>query len=198
MKRITLLLLLALAAASCGNDKKISRTEKNADGTTTTTTMNLAGMSGNADAMTQKMEALKKLQPLNLEQLKALLPEAVNGIPRSSFNTNSMMGFGVAEAEYKQNDKDLKVAIYDCAGEAGAGIFALSYLTQMNMQSESENGYTKTLNFNGAKAIESYDKNSSQSTFTYLSGDRLMVVLTGRNMDNATLKQVAQSLSLKV
>ena len=191
-------LLLALIIASCGDNGKVTHTQKNEDGTVTTTSMNLNAMANTADDVDKKMEDLKKLTPLNLEQLKALLPEAINGVQRSSFNTNSMMGFGVAEANYEQDDKDLKLAIYDCAGEAGAGIFALSYITQMNMQSESDNGYTRTLDFKGVKAIEAYEKNNNQSTFTYIVNDRLMVVLTGRNIDNATLKQVAQNLSFKV
>lgn len=192
-------MLSALVLASCGqNGNVVTHKQKNEDGSVTTTSMNLNAMAASADDMDQKVEDLKKLTPLNLEQLKALLPETLNGIQRSSFNTNSMMGFGLAEASYAQDDKDLKLAIYDCAGEAGSGIFALSYLTQMNMQSESDNGYTRTTDFKGAKAVETYEKNSNQSTLTYIVNDRLMVVLTGRNIDNATLKQLAQDLSFKV
>jgi len=198
MKSSTLPLFLALVMAACGHDGKVTHKQKKEDGTVTTTSMNLNAMANTADDFNQKMEDLKKLTPLNVEQLKALLPEALHGIQRSSFNTNSMMGFGVAEADYRQDDKDLKLAIYDCAGEAGAGIFALSYVTQMNMMSESDNGYTRTLDFKGAKAIEAYEKSNNQSTFTYIVNDRLMVVLTGRNIDNATLKQLAQNLSFKV
>ena len=198
MKSSTLPLFIALVMASCGHDGKVTHTQKDDEGTVTTTSMNLNAMEATADDVNQKMEDLKKLTPLNAEQLKALLPETLNGIQRSSFNTNSMMGFGVAEANYEQDDKDLKLAIYDCAGEAGAGIFALSYTTQMNMQSESDNGYTRTLDFKGAKAIEAYEKNNNQASFTYIVNDRLMVVLTGRNIDNATLKQLAQNLTFKV
>lgn len=198
MKRFSFLFLAGFAVASCGNNGKVTHTQKNADGSITTASMNVSSMVKNSDDMNQKIEDLKKLTPLNLEQLKTLLPETVNGVKRSSFNTNSMMGFGVAEAEYNQDGKDLKVVIYDCAGEAGSGIFALTYMTQMNMQSESDNGYTKTVKFKGSNALEAYDKNSNQSTFTYIANDRLMVILTGINVDNATLQQVAGSLNLNL
>ncbi len=78
------------------------------------------------------------------------------------------------------------VAIYDCAGEAGAGRFAMTYWTKMNVQSESSDGYTKTMDFKGGKTVESYDKGSNQTTLTYVANARLMVVITGKNVIRRT------------
>ena len=191
------LLLAVLLFTACKN-KQFTQTVKNEDGTTTTTTVDVAGISENAEDITQKMEDLKKLTPLSLDQLKALLPEEVNGIKRSSYNANSTMGFSIAEAEYEKDENtDLKLVIYDCAGEAGAGIFGMAYWTKMNMQSESSDGYVKTVDFNGTKAVETYEKGANETALTYVVNDRLMVVITGRNMDNNALRQVAQNLNLK-
>ena len=199
--RVTLatLLIASMLVAACNNHKKISHTEKNADGSTTTTTMDVSDLSTSTDAMNKKMEELKKLTPLTLDQLKGLLPEELNGIKRTSFTTNSTMGFAVAEAEYRKDDSTvIKLDIYDCAGEAGAGIYGLNYWTKMNVQSESSDGYTKTIDFMGNRAVETYEKNNNQYTLTYAAIDRLLVVLSGRNTGIEALKDAAKSLNLKV
>jgi alpha-L-fucosidase len=192
------LLVVTILVSACKNHNKITHTEKNADGSTTTTSVDVSDLTNNTDAMNKKMEELKKLTPLTVDQLKGLLPEELNGIKRTSFSANSTMGFAVAEAEYRKDDSTvIKLDIYDCAGEAGAGIYGLNYWTKMNMQSESSDGYTKTFDFMGNKAVETYEKNSNQYTLTFAANDRLLVVLSGRNTGIDALKDAAKSLKLK-
>ena len=199
MKQILSCTLAAMILIACNNDKKVKYTEKNADGTTTTTSVDASSVKDNTDEMNKKIEELKKLPPLTLDQLKALLPEEVNGIKRTNFNANSSMGFSLAEGEYQKDDTtDIKIALYDCAGESGSSIYSLNYWTKMNIQQESSNGYTKTIDFNGGKAVESYEKNNNESTLTYVANDRLLVVLTGRNISADDLKSAAKNLNLKV
>ncbi|HYH14281.1 MAG TPA: hypothetical protein VD794_03620 [Flavisolibacter sp.] len=195
MKSSTLPLFLALVITSCVQNGKV---QQNDDASAMNSTSSFNAMAITIDDVNQKIEDLKFLTPLTSEQLKTLFPEAINGIKRSSMNTNSPEGLNVVEANYSQGNKDLKLTIYDCAGEAGAGIFALGYVAQMNLQSESNKGYTRAMDFNGAKAIEAYEKSSNQSTFTYIINDRFMIVLTGKNIDNASLRQMAQDLTFKV
>ncbi len=201
MKSIySLVLLSGLALTACNNDKKVTHTETSDDGTTTTTSVDLGEMEGNADEMTQKMESLKKLKPLSLDQLKTLLPEEINGTKRSSFNANSTMGFAMGEATYqKENeDRELKLSIFDCAGEAGSGIYGMSYWTQMNMQQESDDGYVKTVNFNGDKAVETFKKGSNEASLTYVVNERLLVTLSGYNMSADEVKAIGENLKLKL
>jgi len=54
------------------------------------------------------------------------------------------------------------------------------------------------MDFKGGKAVENYDKGSNQTTLTYIANDRLMVVITGKNVDKDELRQVAENLNLKV
>jgi hypothetical protein len=198
MKQSFLLLLAATFFLSCKNKNQLTHTEKNADGTTTTTSVDVASLTSNTDEMANKMEALKKMKPLTLDQLKALLPAEINGIQRSSFNANSTMGFSVAEGEYKKDDNtELKLVIYDCAGEAGSAMYGMTFWTKMNMQSESSDGYVKTVDLNGDKAVESYQKTNNESSLTYVGDERLLIVITGKNMDVNAVKQAAQSLQLK-
>lgn len=200
------LLLPALASffllSSCGNDAKVKSVQQNEDGSTTTTTVdmeNLQKMSDGADEMTKKVEELKKLAPLSLDQLKSLLPEELNGMKRTNYNTQNTMGYAVAQGEYQgEGDKNLSVVIYDCAGEAGSGMYSITYWGAMNFQQDSEKEYTKTIDFNGAKAIENYKKDANISTLTYVGHDRLVVVLTGNKMEPSAVKDAAKQLELKL
>lgn len=192
------LLAIMLLFSACKNDKKVTVTDKNEDGTTTTTTVDMNNAVDNTDEMNKKMEELKKLTPLTLDQLKAILPEQLNGIPRKEFNTSSALGYAFGQAKYEKDDTtEIELTVYDCAGEAGAGIYGLNYWTKMNMQSESSNGYTKTIDMDGNKAVESYEKGSNQHTLTYTANDRLLIVLTGRNTGSDALKSAAKNLNLK-
>jgi hypothetical protein len=187
-----------MLTTSCNNDKQITHTRKNEDGTTTSTRIDVANYTEGADNMSKKMEELKKIKPLTLEELKALLPEEMVGLKRSHYNANTTLGFAMVEGEYKKDDTSaINMVIYDCAGEAGSGIYGMTYWAQMNVQTESEDGYTKTVDFMGGKAIESYQKGNNQTSLTYTNNGRLLVILTGRNIDNATVKEAARSIELK-
>jgi hypothetical protein len=90
------------------------------------------------------------------------------------------MGTAYAEADYTFNDStEISLKIFDCAGQAGAGVYSMQYLGMMNFQSESDDEYTKTIDFNGGKAIEQ-GKDGSRSTLTFLAADRLLVTLKAK------------------
>jgi len=153
-----------------------------------------------SDDMQKKMEELKKLTPLTTDQLKALLPEEIMGMKRSNFSANSMMGYASAEATYRNesDDKQIELNILDCAGEAGSGIYQLSYWTKMSIQSESDNGYTKTVDFDGDKAVETYEKGGDSYELTRFVSDRLLVIVKGRKTGLDAVKETAKGLNLKV
>ena len=99
---------------------------------------------------------------------------------------------------YKRQDSTIaSLSIYDCAGSAGAGIYSLQFLGMMNMQQESDDEYTKTVEFNGANAFEHCDKTTNDCTFTYFAGGRYLVTLEGRNVGADALKQAARALNIK-
>lgn len=199
MKPVILCLLVATMLVACKNKQSKTMTITSDDGKSKVSVdVNSAAAVG--DEMQKKMEELKKLTPLTTDQLKALLPEELMGMKRSSFNANSMMGYASAEATYKNenDDKNIELNIFDCAGEAGAGIYSLSYWTKMSMQSESDNGYTKTVDFGGNKAVETYEKGGDRYELTYVASDRLLVTVKGEKVGLDAVKQVAQGLNLKV
>jgi len=141
---------------------------------------------------------LQKMPALSLDQLKAMIPEELMGVNRKNFNVTSAMGAGFATAEYEINDSsNIKFNIYDCAGPAGAGIYSMQYMSMMNIQSESDDEYTKSIDFMGGRAFEHCEKSSNDCTLTWFANGRLLASLEGRHTGIDALKQTAQSLNLK-
>ncbi|MBP8114674.1 MAG: hypothetical protein KAY50_04900 [Chitinophagaceae bacterium] len=198
MKRFLLLsLIFLIIATACNNNKKADSSAVNED-STTIESPDAEKMQNAAEDMEKKKEELSKLKPLTMDELKALLPETLMGTARTSFDVNSSMGAGLATAEYTLTDStSVSLSIYDCAGSAGAGIYSLQFLGMMNMQQESDDEYTKTVEFNGANAFEHCDKTSNDCTFTYFAGGRYLVTLEGDNVGAETLKQAARALNIK-
>lgn len=162
-------------------------------------TVDLSKMEQSADEMNKKIEELKKLTPLTIAQIKDMLPEELLGIKRTNFNSTAAMGFATGDAEYKKDDTTtIHLSIWDCAGEAGSGFYAMNYWTKMSMESENENGYTKTVDFMGGKAMEDYKKYNDAYTLTFTSNDRLMVTIAGQHIPLSSLQDIAKSLNLKV
>lgn len=197
MKKFLIVMLSSIMMASCNNNPG-NITVKSDDGKSTAT-VDLSRAEKSAEQMQNKAEELKKLAPLTLDQLKELIPEELAGIKRTAFNVNSAMGISAGDAEYRKDDNSaIKLQVFDCAGETGAGYYSAMYLMKMNMQSESDNGYLKTVDFMNGKAVESFDKSSNRYTLIYLGNDRVMVSLEGENISLETLRDAAKGLNLKV
>jgi hypothetical protein len=108
------------------------------------------------------------------------------------------MGAGVANGRYEINDSmDVKLSVWDCAGPGGAGIYGMQYLSMIDIQQESDDEYTKTIDFNGGKAHEHCNKSSNDCTFTYFAGGRFLVTLEGDHVSADALKEAAKGLNIK-
>jgi len=150
------------------------------------------------ESMQKKSEDLQKLAPYTLDQMKAMIPGELAGAKRTNFNATTAMGTSFAKGDYKINDStDIELNIYDCAGQAGAGIYTMQYYALMNLQSESDEESTRTVDYKGGKAIENIRKDGSRATFTWFAADRLLVSLQGDNTGIDVLRQAASNLSLK-
>ncbi len=190
-------LIFIFLFSSCGNEKKpneITITTEDAS----KTTIVASPLENAAEVMQQKKEALEKLTPYTLDEMKALLPEELNGAKRSKFAVNNVLGASLAEATYDIND-DAKVQlqVFDCAGQAGSGIYGMQYLALINFQSENDDESVRTIDFAGTKAVERIDKKDNDAALTWLASDRFLVTLESDNLDIATLKTIAGQLKLK-
>ena len=196
MRLILLLLLTTIGFIACKSKNETTITSE--DGTAKAA-LNTGKIDSSAKEMQVKMDELKKLEPLTTEQVKTFFPENLMGIKRSSVNVNSMMGFSMGEAEYRENDStQLKLSVYDVAGEAGSSIYGLQFWGALNSETESIDGYTKTIDFNGNKAVEKFDENLKSYELMYMANNRLMVNVTGINTTLDLVKQAANRLHFDV
>ena len=151
-----------------------------------------------SDPKQQKIETLKSSTPVDLEVLKNLLPETMNDIKRTHYSVTSSMGYGMAHADYEKNGKTgVRVTYYDCSGEAGAGIFESIYWNRLNQSKEDETSTLKTINLAGARTIEKFDKETKVTTFTFLANEKILVIISGRNVDPASIKENIQKFQFK-
>lgn len=191
---LTLVTVAFLLTACNNNTKKVEATSE--DGKTTVSA-EVSQMQQASEEMKKQSEELQKLPPLSLDELKALLPEQLMTAKRTNFQTTSVTGAGLAHAEYKLNDStELELNIYDCGGPGGAGIYNMQYMGMLNIQSESEDEYTKTIDFRGGKAFEHCDKPNNHCTITYFTGKRFLVTIEGHNVHPDGLKQAAGELKI--
>jgi hypothetical protein len=184
-------LAVACLLSACNNNSKTAEATSKDTTATAKTEVQIP------EEMKKQADELQKLTPLSLDELKALLPEQVMGAKKSDVQAVSANGTGLASAEYDLNDStEIKISIWDCAGAGGAGLYNSRFLGMFNIQSESDQGYTKTIDFKGQKAFEQCDKGSDNCTMTYFTGKRYMVVLEGRKVASDGLKQAANELNL--
>lgn len=196
-KQFILLFALMTLFAACNNsakkDEAITSEKTETDNSTSASSNDVVAA---ADQGQKRLDELRKLPPITNEELKSFFPAEVNGMKRSSFNVANTLGYAVGNAEYKKDDTTrYSVGIYDCAGEAGAAFYGMSYLARMNMEREDDNGYEKTVTYKGASALESFDKYNHTHKLHFVAGDRFWVMVEGNEgLDN--LKSFADALGL--
>ena len=199
MKHISLVLVaITLLLGACNNNKPKETTVITSEDGKEKVTIDVNQMQNAAQDMEKQKAELEKLPPLTMDQLKAMLPETLMGAKRTSFSTNSSMGAGQARGEYEINDSTrITLNIYDCGGPAGAGIYSMQYMSMFNFQQETDEEYTRTIDFNGGKAFEHCEKATNDCTLSYFSGGRFMVTLEGDHVGADALKQAAGGLNIK-
>lgn len=199
MKRVFVTILVCIAIIACkGPSDKITIKDEKGNKTTVDVS-SVTEAAKNIEENAGKAEELKKLTPLSIDQVKALIPNELMGMQRSSFSANSAMGVSVGKGTYKgDGDKELNIEIIDCAGEMGASWYTMRYFSLWNFQQEDDNGYQKTIDFNGGKAIEKYTKSNDRYELTYFGNDRFIVNVDGEKVGLDAIKQVANNLTLKV
>lgn len=199
--KITLILILltSVVQVACNNNKP-----KTGEITITDDKGNEKAVivpTGGQDAlqeMMQRKEELTKLTPLTKEELTALLPKEMMGAMATNVDIDAAMGASVASADYKINDTmKLKLEIIDCAGPGGAGMYGAQYLNMFDVNSDDEEEYVKTIEFNGGKAFENCKKKRNRCTLVWFSGNRFLMSLKGDNVGIEAIKTNAADLKIK-
>jgi len=183
----------------------------------------LESLSQRLDAANKKMEAAQKsadagaqveaatamlgailgggsaVQPVDPAQLKALLPNAVAGLPRTAIDAekNGMAGINVSKAEgtYRAGKGEtLDLSITDMGGMRGIGLLASWATTERDR--ETQDGYEKTGKVDGRLTHEKLGRNGKNGTYEVIVADRFLVEANGRDVDMKDLKQAVNAVGL--
>ena len=182
MKNLLLAAMVLSMLFAC--DNPVSKKIKEAKEQVTNTTKAVKELNN----IQEDIEELQVLESLTNEELKAWLPDEVNGMKRISYKAGQMgmMQISSAEAVYANEDKSkkFKIEIIDGAGEMGAtATAAMRMMFTMDFEEEDENKTRRSVKKNGNKAIEEYRKNNNRSSIEFMEGNRFYIKTTGTNMD---------------
>lgn len=183
MKKTLLILGAAILLISCKDNpivSKVKETKQNVENTTN-------AYKEVFDAQ-EDVEKLSKVTPMTNEELKAWLPDEVDGMKRTSFKAGTMAAMNIAsiEANYVAEDKskEFKIEIIDGAGEVGAiALMGARMALSQEFEEETEYKTKKTTKKDGAKAIEESYKDGSRCTLEFLQDDRFYIKASGKKMD---------------
>jgi hypothetical protein len=153
-------------------------------------TMGGAGVAGGSAA-----------EPVDFRELRALLPETVNGLARTDARGERSSGFGMstsqATGEYGTGDRSMTLTITDSGTLTGLLAFTQAWAA-LDIDQESDTGFERTFKLKGHPAHISY---SSDSGYSYgqsqvIVGGRFIVALEASNVDPAELQRGLESVDI--
>jgi len=168
--------------------------------------VNSATASGDANAQAQAgVNMLKSLvtagkdavKPVPREALKAILPESIAGMARAGAASKSGQFAGIAASSATANYSDgktrsIELGIADM-GNMG-GLAMLANLGANLASSESDDGYTKTVDVAGRKIHEQWTVAGQKSELYEIVDDRFAVTVSGAGVPIDTALQAIQSI----
>lgn len=182
MKQLLLIIAVGGLLFACDNpvSKKIKETRENVSNTRKAVK--------EMENMQEDLEDLQQMEPLTNEELKAWLPEEINGMKRTGYKAGQTAYMQIAQVEgtYQNEDKSkrLKIQVIDGAGQMGAAATAgFRLVFSQDFEEEDEYKIRRTVRKNGMKAIEEYKKNNNNSEVQFMQNDRFYIQVNGTNMD---------------
>ena len=157
------------------------------------------------DAMKAAMAGLgsafsggKKVEPIDIDQLKTFVPETFAGFTKKSNRAEKTGALGLmvskAEASYSDGaNKNIDLEVSDLGG--ASGLMALASWAGVQGEKEDQYGSEKTMNVGGRMVHERSGKDGS-SEYTLVLAERFLVSAKGQHVDLNTLKGAVSSLDL--
>ena len=182
--------MVSFIAFACSSKKEDKKETKEAT---------VKAMATPVDEKAQKLEEPKKATQLTLEQIRALLPSELDSAKERNYRSSTQFGYPFATIEYpKTKLRSIKVTLYDCAGELGSTNYFENYWDYLNVNKQTDQDFTKTIDFEGDKAVETYKKDMNLSTLTFVAKGHLVIIMEGKNMNPEQLESAAKKLHQKI
>ena len=195
VKFLTLILLSSTLVACMGEVAEKLKTAKKGVSNATT-------LVKEAQKAEDRIAKLKDAVPLTNDQLKAWLPESLDGMERTGFKVGQagMYQVNSVEGTYKASEdkKKFNVMIIDGAGPTGS-MMSTSYglLGNFDMETEDEYKHQKTVEVDGVKAQQTYKKKSNDTQLMFAYQERFLVTVNASDMNAEETWQLTQQLNLE-
>lgn len=160
-----------------------------------------AGATG-AAAAAGALAAGKATDAVDFRVLKELMPEEINGMPRTSSDgeKNSAMGFTMSRAEARYETQgtnaSIRIEISDAGAMTGMAAMAAFAWASMDVDRENDTGYEKTTTIKGYRGYEKLDRQTNFAELSILVGGRFMVELEGTEVGIDGLKAALDKIDL--
>lgn len=140
-----------------------------------------------------------KVVAADFRDLKALLPERLLRMDRSSFSGERTgiknLKIAVAEAEYEDDDRYLKIALIDGAGLPIASLANANW-SIIEVDKENKDGFERTTTINGHKAFEKYNNRRQEGELILFYNNRFVISLKGEGIEEGDLRKALDKLDL--
>ena len=141
----------------------------------------------------------KHVDPIELDQLRAFVPDKFGGLAKTSSNAekSGLAGLQVAKAEAQYSDggeKNVRLEISDTGGVSG--LMALAGWAGIEGVKEDDSGSEKTQKVDGRLVHEKTSKTGGSNEYAIVLGDRFVVSAKGDGVDISALKAAVSSLDL--
>ncbi len=165
----------------------------------------LAQLTAAANQMQKAAEGLttnrKPVPPVAFRELMAFLPKEMAGMkadePKGETTTAGSWQYSQAEVDFRTEDgqRSADVGIFDYAHIPMLYV-PFTMLLNMNVATESTEGYEKSVKVGGYPAFEKWNRNGN-SEIVVLVGDRFIVKSDTRGLGEGSAKKIVEDLDLK-
>ncbi len=136
--------------------------------------------------------------PIAASELKAMLPETIGDMPRTSYEAsgNQAMGIAVssAKASYGNADRHVNLSVTDTGGLAG--LATMAGWANLTMDKETDGRVEKVYKDGPRTLHEEYRKDGSHGEATVILANGVIVEAEGDHVDIDSLKKVLASVDL--
>jgi hypothetical protein len=158
-----------------------------------------AAAAASVEALGTLLGGGKRVEPLDIEQLKPFVPETFAGLKRTSSNAekSGIAGLQVSKAEARYSDgadKSVDLEISDTGGVSG--LMAFAGWAGVQGAREDDEGAEKTMKVDGRLVHEKSSKTGGANEYAIVLGDRFVVSARGNGVDVNGLKSAVSSIDL--
>jgi hypothetical protein len=136
---------------------------------------------------------------VDFRELRALLPEEIGGLRRTNAQGKKTGAFGAGISEASGNygeagGPQLTVEIKDLGAMGPFGAMAGLGWTATEIDSESDQGYERTTEYNGRKGLEKFKSADKSGSASVMVSGRFMIEIKGNGIEPGQLKSAAESI----